>query len=115
MNTYKERLYWHIRRIVMNHDDADDVLQNTFIKIFRSIDATNDDGSLGRLVNDSKYYSNCQMKKVDGQSLCLFAKQDIKAGEELRYFYGDENLPWHAEVCYSTLSFVKSHFLRKLN
>ena len=37
VNTYKERLYWHIRRIVLNHDDADDVLQNTFIKVYRSI------------------------------------------------------------------------------
>lgn len=36
--TYKERLYWHIRKIVVSHDDADDVLQNTFIKIFRGID-----------------------------------------------------------------------------
>ena len=35
--TYKERLYWHIRKIVISHDDADDVLQNTFIKIFRGI------------------------------------------------------------------------------
>lgn len=38
VNTYKERLYWHVRRIVLNHDDADDVLQNTFIKVYRSID-----------------------------------------------------------------------------
>lgn len=36
--TYKERLYWHIRKIVISHDDADDVLQNTFIKIFKGID-----------------------------------------------------------------------------
>ena len=34
---YKERLYWHIRNIVKSHDDADDVLQNTFIKIYRNI------------------------------------------------------------------------------
>ena len=33
---YKERLYWHIRKIVISHDDADDVLQNTFIKIFKT-------------------------------------------------------------------------------
>lgn len=37
VNTYKERLYWHIRRIVLDHDDTDDVLQNTFIKIYRNI------------------------------------------------------------------------------
>ncbi|MCF2876233.1 MULTISPECIES: RNA polymerase sigma factor [unclassified Tenacibaculum] len=37
ISQYKERLYWHIRKIVISHDDADDVLQNTFIKIFKSI------------------------------------------------------------------------------
>lgn len=37
VNLYKERLYWQIRNIVKNHDDADDVLQNTFIKVFRNI------------------------------------------------------------------------------
>jgi RNA polymerase sigma-70 factor (ECF subfamily) len=34
---YKERLYWHIRNIVKSHDDTDDVLQNTFIKIYKNI------------------------------------------------------------------------------
>ncbi|WP_242203658.1 RNA polymerase sigma factor [Aestuariivivens insulae] len=34
---YKERLYWHIRNIVKLHDDADDVLQNTFLKVFKNI------------------------------------------------------------------------------
>ena len=34
---YKQPLYWHIRKIVLNHDDADDVLQNTFVKIFKGI------------------------------------------------------------------------------
>ncbi len=43
---YKERLYWHIRKIVLNHDDADDVLQNTFIKIFRNIDSFKADSKL---------------------------------------------------------------------
>jgi RNA polymerase sigma-70 factor (ECF subfamily) len=34
---YKERLYWHIRKIVIDHNDADDVLQNTMIKVWRSL------------------------------------------------------------------------------
>ena len=34
---YGERLYWHIRKIVIDHDDSDDVLQNTFIKIWRGL------------------------------------------------------------------------------
>ena len=33
VNKYKERLYWHIRKIVINHDDTDDLLQNVFVKI----------------------------------------------------------------------------------
>ncbi len=37
MAQYRERLYWHIRRLVQVHEDADDVLQNTFIKIYRGI------------------------------------------------------------------------------
>lgn len=43
---YKERLYWHIRKIVISHDDADDVLQNTFIKIFKNIDNFKADSKL---------------------------------------------------------------------
>jgi len=43
---YKERLYWHIRKIVLNHDDTDDILQNTFIKIFRNIDKFKGDSKL---------------------------------------------------------------------
>ena len=40
VNKYKERLYWHIRKIVINHDDTDDLLQNVFgkdCKIFATI------------------------------------------------------------------------------
>ena len=37
MVTYQERLYAHIRRMVNEHEDANDVLQNTFIKVFRNI------------------------------------------------------------------------------
>ena len=39
VSLYSQRLYWHIRKIVLNHDDADDVLQNTFIKIWRNLDS----------------------------------------------------------------------------
>ncbi len=35
---YQEKLYWHIRRMVMNHDDANDVCQNMFIKVWKNLD-----------------------------------------------------------------------------
>jgi len=37
LDLYQERLYWHIRKIVVTHDNANDVLQNTFIRIFNGI------------------------------------------------------------------------------
>jgi len=35
---YQERLYWHIRRMVVVHEDADDVLQNVFIKVWKGLE-----------------------------------------------------------------------------
>jgi RNA polymerase sigma-70 factor (ECF subfamily) len=35
---YQERLYWHIRKMVLSHDDANDVLQNTFMKAWNGLD-----------------------------------------------------------------------------
>ena len=37
LDHYQERLYWYIRKIVITHENADDVLQNTFIRIFKNI------------------------------------------------------------------------------
>ena len=46
VNTYGQRLYWHIRKMVLDHDDADDVLQNTFIKVYKNIDSFKADSKL---------------------------------------------------------------------
>jgi RNA polymerase sigma factor (sigma-70 family) len=35
---YQERLYWHIRRMVVDHDDANDVLQNVFIRVWNGLE-----------------------------------------------------------------------------
>ena len=35
---YNRKVYWQVRRIVINHDDADDVVQNTFIKVWEKLD-----------------------------------------------------------------------------
>ena len=46
VETYQERLYWHIRRFVFNHEDANDVVQNTFIKVWRGLDSFRADSKL---------------------------------------------------------------------
>ena len=38
VKAYSEPLYWHIRRMVLSHDDANDLLQNTFVKAWTGID-----------------------------------------------------------------------------
>lgn len=43
---YQQRLYWHIRRMLMNHDDADDVLQDTFIKVWKGLPKFRHDSQL---------------------------------------------------------------------
>ena len=71
--------------------------------IFLSLDATKDDGFLGRLISDSKYFPNSRIKQmeIDGlPRLCLFSVKNIAPGEEIRYCYGANNLPWHADVSF---------------
>ena len=44
VNLYTDRLYWHIRRMVVCHEDAADLLQETWIKVFGSIGSFKGDG-----------------------------------------------------------------------
>ncbi|XP_042612413.1 uncharacterized protein LOC109073813 isoform X2 [Cyprinus carpio] len=65
------------------------------------IDASREDGSFGRIVNDDHKHPNCKMKKIDvnGQPhLCLFALNDIKEGEEISYDYRGEDYPWRTQM-----------------
>jgi RNA polymerase sigma-70 factor (ECF subfamily) len=43
---YQEKLYWHIRRMVVDHDDANDVLQNMFIKVWNGLENFREDSQL---------------------------------------------------------------------
>lgn len=91
---YKEKLYWHIRKIVISHNDADDVLQNTFIKIFRNIDKFKGDSKLYTWMyriatNESISFLNSKAKRnqVSNETLNENALQNLVADV---YFEGDE-------------------------
>ena len=43
---YQERLYWHIRKFLVSHEDTDDVLQNTFIKVWKGLDSFREESQL---------------------------------------------------------------------
>lgn len=68
VDKYQERLYWHIRKIVLNHEDADDILQNTFIKVWKSIGNFREESSLFTWLyriatNESLTYINSNKRK----------------------------------------------------
>jgi len=46
LKKYQEKLYWHIRRMVVDHEDANDVLQNMFIKVWKGLDNFREDSQL---------------------------------------------------------------------
>ena len=43
---YQEKLYWHIRRMVVEHEDANDILQNMFIKVWKNLENFREDSQL---------------------------------------------------------------------
>ena len=43
---YQEKLYWHVRRMVVDHDDANDVLQNVFIRVWNGLENFREDAQL---------------------------------------------------------------------
>jgi RNA polymerase sigma-70 factor (ECF subfamily) len=91
---YRERLYWHIRKIVMNHDDADDVLQNTFLKVWRNLDKFREESTLFTWLyriatNESLTFISSVKKRsfLPMNETSEFLMNNLVADE---YFEGDE-------------------------
>lgn len=94
LELYQKPLYFHIRNIVLNHDDTDDVLQNTFLKVFSNVK---------NFKGDSKLYS-WMYRIATNESLTFLQQKAKKSGvsnEEVQnkainnlesdvYFEGDE-------------------------
>ncbi|NGY38888.1 sigma-70 family RNA polymerase sigma factor [Flavobacterium sp. XN-5] len=67
--TYQKPLYNHIRNIILNHDDTDDVLQNTFIKVYQN---------LSKFKGESKLFS--WMYRIATNEALTFLNQKAKRG-----------------------------------
>ncbi|MBL7871278.1 MAG: RNA polymerase sigma factor [Cyclobacteriaceae bacterium] len=46
VRTYQQRVYWHVRKMVIDHDDADDLTQEVFIKVHKNIEGFREDSQL---------------------------------------------------------------------
>ena len=94
MTLYKERLYWHIRKIVISHEDADDVLQNTFIKIYKNISKFNQESKLFSWMyriatNESITFINKRAKK-NNREVSEVQTQLASDLQSDNWFSGDE-------------------------
>jgi RNA polymerase sigma factor (sigma-70 family) len=94
LSLYKERLYWHIRHIVKSHDDADDVLQNTFIKVYKNLDNFKGNSKLFSWMyriasNESITHLNKNAKRlhVNNEETQEYLMNNLKADV---YFQGDD-------------------------
>jgi RNA polymerase sigma-70 factor, ECF subfamily len=91
---YQKKLYFNIRNIVLNHDDANDVLQNTFIKVYQNLNKFNGDSKLFSWIyristNEAITFLNTKAKKHNTTSQELQSKI-IDNLEADVYFEGDE-------------------------
>ena len=103
---YQEKLYWHIRRMVVSHDDTDDVLQNVFIRVWKGLENFREDSQLYtwlyRIATNECLTFLEQQKKRSAVSL-----NDIEAGlsEKIK---ADENfdankLEWKLQLAIQQL------------
>lgn len=93
VSQYQHPLYNHIRNIVLNHDDADDVLQNTFVKVFRHLKDFKGDSKLFSWVyriatNESLSFLKQKSRntKMTGEALQARLVENLAADS---YFDGD--------------------------
>jgi RNA polymerase sigma-70 factor (ECF subfamily) len=91
---YQQQLYWQIRKMVIVHDDADDVLQNVFIKIFKGIRTFKGDSKLSTWMfriayNESITFLTKKAKnlQLSSQELQEYLTNNLEADA---YFTGDE-------------------------
>lgn len=94
IDKYQKRLYWHIRKIVIDHDDSDDVLQNTFIKVWKGLENFREDSQLYtwiyRIATNEALTLLRQKQKANTTSLHPIEYQLSKSLESDNYFEGDE-------------------------
>ena len=94
VDKYKEKLYWHIRKIVLSHEDSNDILQNTFVKIWQGLKEFRYESGLYTWMyriatNESINFLNEKKRKVYGNSGEITeALENILESDV--YFSGDE-------------------------
>src|SRR3954464_4606189 len=103
---YQEKLYWHVRRMAIEHEDANDVLQNVFIRVWNGLENFREDSQLYTWLyrvatNESLTYIEQQKKRssVSFSDVELGLSNKIKAD---RYFDANK-LEWKLQLAIQQL------------
>ena len=103
---YSSQLYWQIRRMVIDHDDANDVLQNTFLKAWTSIDNFRGDAKLSTwlykiAINESITFVNKKKAMNQDEAQINLQKAIATLPEKQRLVF---NLRYYDEMKYDEMS-----------
>ncbi|WP_257468200.1 RNA polymerase sigma factor [Empedobacter falsenii] len=91
---YHQRVYWQIRRMVLIHEDADDIAQNVFIKIYQNLNSFKNESKLSTWIFRITYnetinfiHKNAKEQNVSFEDYSMNIADDLSTDE---YFTGDE-------------------------
>lgn len=94
VNTYHQKVYWQVRRMVLIHEDADDVTQNIFIKIFQNLSTFRNESKLSSWIFRIAYNEAINFiqkrAKENHYSSEDYTKEIVDHLEEDQYYSGDE-------------------------
>lgn len=91
---YQEKIYWHVRRLVIDHDDADDLVQEVFIKVWKNLEKFRSDSKLYTWIyriatNESITFLN-KKKQRNQTSLDEVSEELAQSLVASSYFSGDK-------------------------
>ena len=93
VQTYSERLYWIVRRLVLTHDNANDVLQNTFIKAWSRLSSFRGDAKLLTWLSRIALNESIDFLRKEQKAQVVSADEEMGVGSMLMadsYFDGEE-------------------------
>lgn len=94
LDLYQERLYWHIRKLVITHENADDVLQNTFLRVYKSLPNFKQNSTLHTWMYRIAYNESLRFleenKKKNHSSIDDVSHKYLNNLEGDSFFEGDE-------------------------
>lgn len=92
VNHYSRTLYWQIRHIVVDHDDTDDVLQNTFLKAWNNMESFRGDSKLSTWLYKIAYNESITFLNQKKEAISIDSEEAgiVNTLESDKYFDGDE-------------------------